>query len=83
MFEETWKQRACMFRKAEGSPVRGSVSSAVRRTLNEPRHLCFVKLNSHSKVVSVPSVPFYLSCGLHELHNKINSPAKVFWKAKC
>ena len=66
-----------------GDAAQHLVPPAVQRTPNEPRHLCFVKLNSHSKVVSVPSVPFYLSCGLHELHHKINTPAKVFWKVKC
>lgn len=25
VFEETWKQRACLFRKAKGSPVRNEV----------------------------------------------------------
>lgn len=65
--DETWKQRCCLFRKAKGSPVRNKVTlfspwsllgySAGQRTVDELRHLCVVKLNSHSKAVAVPYIP--------------------------
>lgn len=96
--DETWKQRWCLFKKAKGIPVRNQVMlfspwsllgcSATRRTVGELRHLCFVKLNSHSKAITVPYIPFLFSLWTAQAPQQNKLPSKdlpegevltVFW----